>query len=63
MYYIISDVVAYVWFMDMDPHSLAPPYFTADVRAELASQVDLENVLTQYCAAEPLFQSREGLSA
>ena len=36
MYYIISDVVAYVWFMDIDPHSLASPYFTADERAELA---------------------------
>ena len=52
MYYLISDVGAYVWFMDMDPHSLAPPYFTANVGAGLASQADLVNALPQSCAAE-----------
>ena len=55
MYYLISDVGAYV----MDPHSLyiAPPYFTADVGAGLASQADLVNALPQSCAAE-LVQAR-----
>lgn len=59
MYYLISDVGAYVWFivyglwfMHMDPHSLVPPYFTADVGADLASQADIVNALPQSCAAE-----------
>ena len=38
--------------MDMDPHSLVPPNFTADVGAGLASQADLVNALPQSCAAE-----------
>ena len=38
--------------MDMDPHSLVPHYFAADVGAELASWADLVEVPTQSCAAE-----------
>ena len=38
--------------MDMDPHSVDPPYFMADVGAGLASQADLVNALAQSCAAE-----------
>ena len=52
IYYSISDVGAYVWFMDMDPHSLVPPYFVADVEAALASQSDFMNVPTQSHAAD-----------
>ena len=38
--------------MEMDPHSLVPPYFTAGVGADLASRADLVNVPTKSCAAE-----------
>ena len=38
--------------MDMDPHSLVPPYFVSDVEAAIASPADFVNVPTQSCAAE-----------
>ena len=47
IYYSILDVGAYVWFMDMDPHSLVPPYFVSDVEVAVASQADFVNVPTQ----------------
>jgi hypothetical protein len=59
IYRLISDVGAYVWFMDMDPHSLAPPYFAADVGADLASQTDLGSVLASFPG--PLRGRRKGL--
>ena len=44
IYHSISDVGTFAWYVDMDPHSLVPPYFAADVGTELASQADLVNV-------------------
>ena len=42
--------------MDMDPHSLVPPYFAADVEAALASQSDFMNVPTHSHAADQVDQ-------